>query len=178
MPQGSILGLLLFLVYVNDMLEAIRDRNFPNKSHENNNRLFGENCDQCGQIILYADDAIYQVANKHRVQNQMRVNKNLARLEMFMTDNDLAMNNSKTALKECMIKQKKGRMSGNPPHLVVKTDKGETNIIEDSKHFRVLGANLQENMGWRDHLERDNKAVFSINQKTIWSYKTNEQAII
>ena len=159
-PQGSILGPLLFLVFMNEITEAIRDTNCQNSAHNDRRKLFGNNCDTCGQLILYADDMTYHVANKHRVQNQLRININLSRLETFLTDNELAVNTGKMALKECMIKQKKGRLGGDPPHLVVRTRTGERKIIPDTKYFRVLGATIQQNMGWSDHLERGVKAAF------------------
>ena len=159
-PQGSILGPLMFLVFTNEVTEAVKDANCENTAHRNTETLFGDNCDQCGQIVLYADDLTYHVANKHRVGNQMRINLNMARLENFLTDNELAVNAGKTALKECMLKQKKAKTPGDPPHLVVKTRAGEHKVIRDAKDFRVLGATLQQNLGWTDHLERGTKATF------------------
>ena len=158
--QVSILGPLMFLVFTNKVTEAIKDENCINEVHENNERLFGNNCDQCGQVVLYADDLTYHIANKHRVQNQLRINLNMSRLEAFLTDNELAVNAGKTALKECMLKQKKARMHGDPPHLVVRSRTGELKVIKDTKYFRVLGATIQQNLGWSDHLEKGDKASF------------------
>ena len=162
-PQGSILGPLLYLVYTNKITEVIRDENCTNQSHNNNRRLFGENCETCGQIVLYADDATYQVTAKTRVQNQLRINLNLARLENYLSDNELAVNSGKTSILELMIKQKKGRTGGEPPHLIVKTQTGEMKTIKDNKNFRVLGTHLQQNMSWQNQLEAGPKAVTTQN---------------
>ena len=158
-PQGSILGPLLFLIFMNEITEAVRDKNCPNAAHEDTEKLFGNNCGTCGQIVMYADDMTYHVANKHRVNNQIRININLSRLEGFLTDNELAVNSTKTLLKECMLKQKKGRTIGSPPHLVVRSRTGEMERIQDSKDFRVLGSNWQQNMGWSEHLEKGKRAA-------------------
>ena len=159
-PQGSILGPLLFLVYTNEMSEVIIDPDCEDPAHSQNKKLFGENCRKCGQVVSYADDTTYQIDNKLRCQNQVKINKNLIKFEEFLTDNDLVVNMGKTSIKECMIKQKKGRLGGTPPQLVITTPQGTLKELKDSKNFRVLGANIQQNMGWSRHLETGDKAVF------------------
>ena len=132
MPQGSILGPLLYLIFTNEMSEVIRDINCPNTAHSNNSRIFGEHCTTCGQLLSYSDDATYQVSSTNRTQNQLRINLNLARLEMYLTDNKLIVNTGKTSIVECMIKQKWGRLGVNPPFLVVPTPQGNLKEILDN----------------------------------------------
>ena len=45
----------------------------------------------------------------------MLLNLNIARLENYLNNNELAINTDKTAILELIIKQKKGRTPGNPP---------------------------------------------------------------
>ena len=54
-----------------------------------------------------------------------------------MSNHELAINVSKTNILECMIKQKKGRTTGDPPHLIVTNpDKpNELMKIKDSSQF-------------------------------------------
>ena len=53
-----------------------------------------------------------------------------------------------------MIYQKRGRLEGNPPNLVVPKPQRNLKEILDNKKFRVLGANIQGNMSWQNHLEK------------------------
>ena len=141
------------------MTEVIRDVNCRDIAHNSKAKLFGDNCNTCGHLIMYADDTTYIVSNKMRIHNQMRINLNLGRMEMFLTDNELVINTGKTAILECMIPQKKGKLNGSPPHLIVNTREGEMKRIVDSKYFRVLGTNLKQNMSWDGHLEKGPKSV-------------------
>ena len=158
-PQGSILGPLLYLLYTNKINEVIKNPDCRNSAHDNKIKLFGNNCDQCGRIITYADDTTYHIANKQRESNKMKIEENMLKLEDFLTDNELVINAEKTAILEAMIKQKKGRLRGEPPQLMITTTNGTRKVITDKGDMRILGANLEQNMGWMSHLERGKKAT-------------------
>ena len=80
--------------------------------------------------------------------NQLKLNTSLAKLEVFLNMNELAINVTKTAIVECMIKQKRARTPGEPPHLVVEDQSkpGEFLRINDSPCLRILGSNIQLNI--------------------------------
>ena len=67
-PEGSILGLLIFLLYVNDMPQAVHS-----------------------DLILYADDSglIFQHKDVHTVEHQL--NKDFAKLCKWFADNKLSI---------------------------------------------------------------------------------------
>ena len=124
-------------------------------------------------MITFADDVTLVLSDKSRLSNQIKLNWNLAKLETFLSNNELAINTSKTSLLELMIKQKKGRTGGEPPHLIVenKEKPGEMLRISDALNFRILGSNLQQNMNWRAHLETGKKAVLTSIRKHLGSLK-------
>ena len=72
-PQGSILGPLLFLIYVNDMCQAVQ-------------------CD----LLLYADDSCLTVTHKDIKVIEDTLNGNLSSLCDWLIDNKLSIHLGKT----------------------------------------------------------------------------------
>ena len=70
-----------------------------------------------------------------------------------MTANKLAINRTKTMLAEVMIGQKRAKIKGNPPELTEHESDGSVKIIKNVKSCNLLGAKIQDNMTWREHME-------------------------
>ena len=107
---------------------------------------------------MYADDSSYVVSSRDRDRNQTKILRNLDELTLFLNDNRLVINPTKTSLLEMMIRQGL-RDPGTPPRLKVQDEKGKDKWIVDSSHLRVLGGNLQANLTWESHLESGLKAL-------------------
>ena len=72
-PQGSILGPLLFLIYVNDMESAV-------------------DCD----LLLYADDSALLIRGKNIIDIEQKLSEELAKLNVWLIDNKLSLHLGKT----------------------------------------------------------------------------------
>ena len=159
-PQGSVLGPLLYAVYLNELTEAVKRADCTNTAHADKSKLFRRQCSDCGILTSYADNTMYTVCNKKREDNEERLKSSLEEITLFLRDNQLSINLPKTTITECMLKLRKGKTTGDPPSLLVEGELGVTKLVKDTKCMRILGANMQSNLGWQQHLETGEKAVF------------------
>ena len=153
-PQGSVLGPILYAIYTNEMPEILKDAtNCTDETHGDTQYLFGKNCPTCGQIICYADDATLVFSSQNRQMNLYKLRDGLDKIDKFLTANKLCINRSKTQIQEIMIGQKRARQTGEPPTLSEREPDGKMKIIKSNQQCRLLGGTLQDNMSWAAHLE-------------------------
>ena len=150
-PQGSCLGPLLYLMYVNEFSAVVREEDCNNVAHEDSTVLFGKECPKCGKLTIFADDAQYSNISKSRMTNQERIESNFTRIVNFLNSCGLEVNQSKTSLTEYMTRQKRVRLPGEPPTLAV-LEKIDGNFVEktvtDKPYSRILGGNIRNDLSW------------------------------
>ena len=161
-PQGSVLGPLLYSIYTNEIGEVVKDKLCDNYTHEEDDNLFTQNCSTCGTVPFYADDATMIYSSNSRTQNQLKIDANLRQIKTFLNDNNLSLNMSKTKLIEIMIKQKRTRAKGTPPSISTVGSDGQVKIIKAETNLRILGGNLQDNLSWQAHLSTGEKALLPV----------------
>ena len=130
-------------------------------------KLFSRTCLDCGTLPIYADDEQFMISSNNRDKNQDYLEKCFWRIGDWLNTNGLRLNESKTSLTEFMAHQKRAKTKGIPPDLTVEEEvtdragrtKMEDKLISDSRHCRLLGMNMQNNMSWDAHLSSEQKAI-------------------
>ena len=127
-PQGSILGPILFLCFTNDLTE-----NFPEE-----------------KVISYADDSQFLVTGKSIEEVKTKLEKIIKKAEDWYKANSLMSNPSKT---EVMIfsqnKNKKEKM----PSITV-YENGQEIELKISETLKILGVHIDKNMTWNEHVTK------------------------
>ena len=125
-PQGSILGPILFLIYMNDIpmsaLEAI--------------------------FLLFADDTSIVATGKTEKEAAEKMNQILQKVELWFVQNKLHLNPSKTRYQifNCDTNQS-NHLSINGVSIQRAWSKG------NEKTFKLVGLHIDEKLTWQGHIE-------------------------
>ena len=130
MPQGSILGPLLFLIFINDLPLSFNRCN----------------------LHFYADDTVMYYSHKNVDVIQSVLNDELGKLQSWMNVNRLSVNSSKTV---CMLLGTRGMLSKRD-NLNLEVNSIKLNQV---KSFKYLGVTVDCELKWNIHIEQLKKGV-------------------
>ena len=129
-PQGSLLGPLLFIIYVNDLVTCVKS---------------------C-QVQLYADDTVLYFSHSSINNIELALNTDLENVYNWMCQNKLSVNCKKT---ECILFGSKHMLSKQNV-LNIKLHKSPLNQV---RHFKYLGLICDENLNWNNHIENMSQKI-------------------
>ena len=133
-PQGSILGPLLFLLFINDL-----------PLYTNN--VF---------IDLYADDTTFYDIQDSMEQIENNLQSALNGLQIWCKSNGMILNRSKTKVMFVTTNQKRQRL--NRQNLDLNFQNEPLNMISSDK---ILGVFVDNNLTWTDHIKYLTKKIAS-----------------
>ena len=114
-PQGSCLGPLLFLIYINDLSEAV----------------------QSSSVTMYADDTSLCHQSRDLTQLNEAINSDLSKLETWLQGNKLSLNVAKTHSMLISTKQKHKSLKSRNEALDLKIRDNEFEVVQKTKYLGV-----------------------------------------
>ena len=122
-PQGSILGPLLFVLYINDLPQCLVRSN----------------------ISMYADDTVIYTTGSRPDDVMMKIQEDIQRVEQWMKSNQLVLNLTKT---KSLLFGTAQKLAGATDFNILIQGKE----IDRVSNFCYLGVTLDENLSWKEHV--------------------------
>ena len=130
-PQGSILGLLLFILYVNDIT----------------------NTSNVLEFVLFADDTTITYSHSEVISKFDIINNELQEVTNWFKANKLSVNASKTNFMLLGTNHKLSRLDESASIILDNTN------LERVNDTKFLGVTIDENINWTNHIETISKNI-------------------
>ena len=129
-PQGSILGPLLFICYTND---------------------FANNLDEICQLLSYADDSTFVVSDTSPINLKFKIKKAIETAQTWFTKNEMRINTDKTEI--LVFKQTKIEINMTIPILY----NNKKIKLQPKPYVEILGVLIDADLSWNKQINRVKK---------------------
>ena len=127
-PQGSCLGRLLFLIYINDLPQAV----------------------QGSSVTMYVDDTSLCHQSHDLTQLNEAIDSDLTKLESWLQGNKLSLNVAKTHSMLISTKQKHKSLKSRNESLELKIRDNELEVVQKTKY---LGLQIDCSLDWKEQIK-------------------------
>ena len=127
-PQGSCLGPLLFLIYINDLPQAVQN----------------------SAVSMYADDTSLCYQSSHINVLNEAINNDLKQLDTWLQGNKLSLNVAKTNSMLVSTNQMHNILKSRNEDLDLNIRDNELEIIQKTKY---LGVQIDNSLNWKEHIK-------------------------
>ena len=127
-PQGSCLGPLLFLIYINDLPQTV----------------------QGSSVTMYADDTSLCHQSHDLTQLNEAIDSDLTKLETWLQGNKLSLNVAKTHSMLISTKQKHNSLKSRSEALELKIRDNELEVVQKTKY---LGVQIDCSLDWKEQIK-------------------------
>ena len=127
-PQGSCLGPLLFLIYINDLPQVV----------------------QASTVSMYADDTSLCHQSSDMTQLNEAINSDLKQLTTWLQGNNLSLNVAKTHSMLISTKQKHSILKGQNDVLDLHIHNNKLDVVQKTKY---LGVQIDSSLDWKEQIK-------------------------
>ena len=128
-PQGSILGPLMFILFMNDLPLASP----------------GSNLD------MYADDTTMTATGGTTVELEQKLNSQLKPVHKWCSQNKMVINSEKTKAMLLTTAQKRSRLTPSQCQLDIKLGESKLGVVKSDK---LLGVIVDDDLTWAQHIQK------------------------
>ena len=133
-PQGSCLGPLLFLIYINDLPKVVN----------------------IASIFMYADDTSLSCMNDNLFRLNEALNTDLKSLDKWLKGNKLSLNVAKSKSMVISTKPKHAALKHQEDQLCLSIRNNPLQVVLSTKH---LGVYIDNTLDWKNHIQEITKKI-------------------